>query len=92
MTRLLLIDDDVQLTGLLAEYLTKDGLDVTVHNSAMSGLACLRQSSFDLLILDVMMPVMDGITLLREVRHSSSIPVIMLTARGDDLDKVVGLE
>lgn len=92
MTRLLLIDDDVQLTGLLAEYLKKDGFDVTVHNSAMTGLACLRQNSFDLLILDVMMPLMDGITLLREIRHSNGIPVIMLTARGDDLDKVVGLE
>ena len=92
MTRLLLIDDDVQLTGLLAEYLKKDGFDVTVHNSAMTGLACLRQNSFDLLILDVMMPLMDGITLLREVRHSSSIPVIMLTARGDNIDRIVGLE
>ena len=92
MTRLLLIDDDVQLTSLLAEYLKRDGFDVTVHNNSIAGLDCLRQGSFDLLILDIMMPVMDGVTLLRELRQSNNVPVIMLTARGDGLDKVVGLE
>lgn len=92
MSRLLLIDDDVALTSLLAEYLQKDGFEVTVQNQAIAGLACFRQRTFDLLILDIMMPALDGVTLLKQIRQSSNVPVIMLTARGDDLDKVVGLE
>lgn len=92
MIRLLLIDDDVQLTSLLAQYLTNDGFSVSVENDPLAGLNAVRQQSFDLLILDVMMPSLDGMTLLKHLRQHSNIPVIMLTARGDEMDTVVGLE
>ncbi|MDP5138445.1 response regulator transcription factor [Rheinheimera baltica] len=92
MNRLLLIDDDIQLTSLLAEYLQKDGFDVTSYNDGFAGLSCLQQQQFDLLILDIMMPTLDGISLLKRLRQTNNMPVIMLTARGDEFDRVVGLE
>lgn len=92
MLHILLIDDDVQLTALLAEYLQKDGFNVTCANNGAAGLACCQKQAVDLVILDVMMPQLDGISVLKQLRRDSNIPVIMLTARGEDLDKVIGLE
>ena len=92
MIRLLLIDDDITLTTLLAEYLQKDGFHLTVINDGITGLRSCQQQQFDLIILDVMMPQLDGISVLKQLRHFSNVPVIMLTARGEDLDKVIGLE
>lgn len=92
MIRLLLIDDDVALTTLLAEYLQKDGFHLTVVNDGITGLRRCQQQQFDLIILDVMMPQLDGISVLKQLRQFSHTPVIMLTARGEGLDKVLGLE
>jgi len=89
---ILLIDDDKSLTSLLSQYLQNDGFNVTVFNSGEAGLQYCLSHAIDILILDVMMPDLDGISLLRQLRQQSAVPVIMLTARGDDIDKVLGLE
>lgn len=92
MIKLLLIDDDKQLTSLLSDYLQRDDFFVNVANNGAQGLQYCQQQQFDLVILDVMMPLLDGISLLKQLRQFSNVPVIMLTARGEDLDKVIGLE
>jgi len=92
MNKILIIDDDVALTELLAAYLTQQSFDVTVSNSPLQGLESLQKSKFDILLLDVMMPEIDGFETLKRLRVFSAIPVIMLTAKGDDFDKILGLE
>lgn len=92
MNKILIIDDDVALTELLAAYLTQQGFDVTVNNTPLQGLGSLQTSTFDILLLDVMMPEIDGFETLKRLRGFSAIPVIMLTAKGDDFDKILGLE
>ena len=89
--RVLLIDDDVRLASLLGEYLAKHEVSLTHAAGGAEGLARAREA-FDLVLLDVMMPGMDGLEVLRRLRARSAIPVIMLTARGDETDRVVGLE
>ena len=91
-TRVLIIDDDEKLTALLTEYL--GGFDLVVESAAHpdDGLRMLKADSPDLLILDVMLPGMDGFAVCRKVRETSRIPIIMLTARGEVTDRVVGLE
>jgi len=88
----LIIDDDIELTELLSTYLSQQGFNVCVENNPMHGLDTLKRSSFDLLLLDVMMPEIDGFEALKRLRVFSAIPVIMLTAKGDDFDKIFGLE
>jgi len=88
----LVIDDDPGLASLLGEFLGTRGLSVTTAAGGPTGLARLRAGGVDLVVLDVMMPGMDGFEVLREIRRDSRIPVIMLTARGDDTDRIVGLE
>jgi two-component system OmpR family response regulator len=92
MDRILVIDDDPGLTGLLAEYLQARGLQVLSAPDGDQGIAQLRAGGIDLVILDVMMPGKDGFEVCREIRAESAVPVIMLTARGDELDRIVGLE
>jgi len=92
MKRVLVIDDDERIRELLAEYLGARGLAVDVVPEGEQGLALLRGGGFDLVVLDVMMPGKDGFEVCRELRSFSSVPVIMLTARGDDFDRIVGLE
>ncbi|WP_371193615.1 response regulator [Glaciecola sp. SC05] len=92
MHKVLLIDDDMALTDLLSDYLLQQQFDVAVANSPERGLKMLKQLDYDLLLLDVMMPIMDGFEALRQLRQFSNIPVIMLTAKGDDYDKILGLE
>ncbi len=92
MNRLLIIDDDVELCDLLIEYLSAEKFLVEcVHNGA-DGLEELRKSAHDLLILDVMLPSISGIEILKQLRTFSKLPVIMLTARGDEVDRILGLE
>lgn len=91
-TDLLLIDDDEALTAILSEYLSREAFHITVRHDAQSGLAALREKLFDLVILDVMLPDQSGFDVLETLRLSSNLPVIMLTARGDDLDRIAGLE
>ncbi len=92
MQTLLVIDDDPDLAALLAEYLGGRGFTVETAGDGKAGLERLRGAGIDLVILDVMMPGLDGFEVLREIRRDAAIPVIMLTARGEDLDRIVGLE
>jgi two-component system response regulator CpxR len=90
--RILLIDDDVELSALLRELLSREGFDVQMEHDGESGLARARSGGFDLVVLDVMLPRLDGFEALRRLRESSMVPVLMLTARGEDVDRIVGLE
>ena len=90
--RILIADDDVELCSLLQEYLTQQDFDVSFVHDGSSAIKELRAHPFDLLILDVMMPLKNGFDTLAEVRQTLSIPVIMLTARGEKIDRIVGLE
>ena len=92
MDRVLIIDDDPKLIELLQEFLGGRGLFVVTAENGIAGLERLQSKDIDVVVLDVMMPMMDGFTVLQAIRKSSEIPVIMLTARGDDLDRIVGLE
>jgi DNA-binding response OmpR family regulator len=91
-TRVLIIDDDEKLTALLTEYLAQFGFVVVAVADPESGLRALKRDPPDLVILDVMLPDMDGFTVCRKVRESSRVPIVMLTARGDVMDRIVGLE
>ena len=94
-TAALLIDDDARLASLVTEYLGQHGIDVTVAGDARRGLASLRGRRFDVVLLDVMLPGIDGFEACRRIRATpdlAGLPIVMLTARGDDVDKVVGLE
>ena len=92
MPRLLLIDDDEALGPPLATYLARSGFELVHAIRPSQGLALLRQGGFDAAILDVMLPEMDGFELCRTIRKDSTLPIVMLTARGDVMDRVVGLE
>lgn len=92
MPSILLIDDDTQLGPPLAQYFQRFDLALSHALKPSDGLALLRQRSFDAAILDVMLPEMDGFELCRTIRQTSDIPIVMLTARGDVMDRVVGLE
>ncbi len=92
MHRILLIDDDEQLGGPLAMYFQRFELALTHALKPSEGLALLREGGFEAAILDVMLPEMDGFELCRTIRKDSDIPIIMLTARGEVMDRVVGLE
>jgi two-component system response regulator CpxR len=89
---ILIIDDDRELGGMLREFLAPDHFKLNACTSGEEGLACLQDNEFELVILDIMLPGMSGIDVLKEIRKSSDIPVIMLTARGDDVDRILGLE
>ena len=91
-TSVLIADDDTILSQMLAEYLTTEGYDVTVVEDGIKALEALNQSPADIVVLDIMMPNLDGIETLKRIRASFQLPVIMLTARGDDLDRILGLE
>lgn len=92
VTRILLIDDDAELGAMLAEYLEGEGFEVAQAYNGKEGLARALQGNYAAILLDIMMPGMGGIDVLRELRPQSRVPVIMLTAKGDDVDRVVGLE
>jgi len=94
-TAALLIDDDARLGALVAEYLGKHEIDVTTAGDGPRALAALRKSRPDLVLLDLMLPGMDGLEVCRKIRATAEwvgLPVIMLTAKGEDVDKVIGLE
>lgn len=91
MSKLLLVDDDVELTELLSSLLTLEGFDVQTANNGLEALQKLDESH-ELVLLDVMMPKLNGVETLKEIRKVSNVPVMMLTARGEDIDRVLGLE
>ncbi len=92
MSKVLVIEDDVNIAELLRLYLEKEGFIVTIAHDGGKGLAEFEKDKPDMVLLDVMLPVMDGWSVLREIRVSSKVPVIMLTAKGETVDKVSGLE
>lgn len=92
MPRILLIDDDEALGEPLAAYFARFGFELVQATRPSAGLALLRQGGFDAAILDVMLPEQDGFSLCRAIRKDSELPIVMLTARGEVTDRVVGLE
>lgn len=92
VARILFIDDDVDLVTLLSDYLSLDNMLVTPAYSGSEGIRKFESGAFDLVILDVMMPEMNGIEVLKVLREKSHVPVLMLTARGDPVDRIIGLE
>ena len=92
MYQILLIDDDYELGELLQEYLAMEGYQLAVCHDGESGLAAALTGQYDLVLLDVMLPKMNGFDVLKQLRTESMLPVIMLTARGDSVDRVLGLE
>jgi two-component system, OmpR family, response regulator ChvI len=90
--RLLVVDDDEALVSVLVDALEEDGFHVTKAHDGKAGLAAFRAGTFDLVLLDVMMPELDGLSLCRKLRETSDVPVIFLTSRADDVDRITGLE
>jgi DNA-binding response OmpR family regulator len=92
MHKILLIDDDMELCSLLTEYLSDEGFDLETCHDGQAGLECALAQAHDLIILDVMLPGCNGFEVLKKLRKQSDIPVLMLTARGEEVDRIVGLE
>ncbi len=90
--RILLVDDDVELCALLTEFLTAELYEVEAHHSGDGAVERAVEGGFSLIVLDVMLPGINGFEILRQIRRTSDIPVILLTARGEDVDRIVGLE
>ncbi|RUQ40746.1 MAG: response regulator transcription factor [Candidatus Competibacteraceae bacterium] len=92
MTTVLLVDDDIELSGMLKEYLEREGFAATTVGDGESGVTEALSGRYAIVVLDVMMPYLNGIEALRRIRMHSRIPVLMLTAKGEDIDRIVGLE
>src|SRR5262250_2845256 len=90
--RILVIDDDAELCKLVARFLSAEGFLVETVRTSAQGVERARSGEHELIVLDVMLPGLDGFEILRRLRAESSTPVLMLTARGDDLDRILGLE
>ena len=88
----LIVEDDANIAELLMLYLEKDGFEVSIAHDGGKGVYMFNEINPDLVLLDIMMPVMDGIQVCREIRKSSSVPIIMLTAKGETADKITGLD
>jgi len=92
MEKVVIVDDDEKMSALLVRYLGEFGFEVVSMSRPSEALALLGQSRFDIAILDVMLPEMDGFELLKKIREIDDLPIIMLTARGELPDRVLGLE
>lgn len=92
MDKILLVDDDVDLTSMLSQYLEHEGFETMTIHDGEAGVAEATSREYALVVLDIMMPRLSGIDALRRIRAASSVPVLMLTARGDDIDRIVGLD
>ena len=92
MTSVLLIDDDMELTKLLEEYLQEEQIRLDTAHDGRAGLEKAVHNSYAAVVLDVMLPGMSGLDVLKQLRQTSSVPVLMLTARGSELDRILGLE
>ena len=90
--RILMIDDDSRLAGMVSDYLGGAGFRLTIAGTAREGEALLKRETFDAIILDLMLPDADGLDLCRRLRTVTDLPILMLTARGEPMDRVIGLE
>jgi len=90
--RLLIIDDDARLAAMVSDYLTAAGFVVDRRFTGREGIAALERAAFDAIILDVMLPDIDGFEVCRRIRARAQTPILMLTARGEELDRIIGLE
>ena len=90
--KVLVVEDDANIAELLRLYFERDGFEVTIATDGGKGVSAFEGANFDLVLLDIMLPVLDGWGVLREIRSQSKVPVIMLTAKGETFDKVTGLE
>ncbi|MGH4122787.1 MAG: response regulator transcription factor [Clostridium sp.] len=91
MKKILIVEDDVCIAELEKDYLELEGFEVKICNNGVDGLNALKTNQFDLLILDVMLPKMDGYTILRSLQEDKDIPVLMVSAKKEDIDKIKGL-
>ena len=89
---ILIADDHRQITSILSEYAKKEGYTVSIANDGKEALSLFSRNTFDLVLLDVMMPEMDGFQVCREIRKTSTVPIIMVTARGEDFERIMGLD
>jgi two-component system response regulator ChvI len=92
ITRILLVDDDQALTGILAAALGDEGFTVSTARTGVQGLRQFEREGADLLVLDILMPEMDGLELCRRIRRASRVPIFLLSSRGEEVDRVTGLE
>ncbi len=92
MSRVLLVDDDVELVAMMREYLQQEGFTVETAHDGEQGLSRALGGDFSIAVLDIMLPRLSGIEVLNRIRKQSKMPVLMLTAKGDDIDRIVGLE
>lgn len=92
MSRVLLVDDDIELAAMLREYLEQEGFEAVAVHDGESGVREALSGRYAIAVLDVMMPRLNGVEALRQIRAGSRLPVLMLTARGDDIDRIIGLE
>lgn len=90
--QILLVDDDVELSSMLCDYLVQEGYAATAVHDGQAGVSEALTGKYSVVVLDVMMPRLNGIEALRKIRRGSNVPVLMLTAKGDDMDRIVGLE
>lgn len=90
--KVLLIDDDDELTDMLSEFLVREGFGVDAAHDGERGEAAALSGAYDLVVLDVMMPRLSGIEVLRRIRRTSKVPILLLTARGDEIDRIAGLD
>lgn len=90
--QILLVEDDVRLAGMVQDYLGESDFDVTVAHTGHDGLKMQQEKSFDAVILDIMLPDIDGLEVCRTLRSTDQVPILMLTAKGDPMDRIVGLE
>ncbi|WP_114968192.1 response regulator transcription factor [Rhodoferax ferrireducens] len=92
MIPVLLVDDDLELTAMLSQYLVREGFDVHAVHDGQAGVSEAASGRYAIVVLDVMMPRLSGMEALRRIRALSKVPVLMLTARGDNVDRIVGLD
>ena len=92
MEKILIADDNIQITGIIAEFVKKQGFEPVIAYDGRQALDFFHKDTFAMALLDVMMPYMDGFALCREIRRTSNVPIIMITARGEDFERVMGLD
>lgn len=92
MEKILIADDNIQITKIISEFVKMHGFEPVVAYDGRQALSFFHQDQFAVILLDVMMPYMDGFALCREIRRTSNVPIIMITARGEDFERVMGLD